>query len=112
MSETSAFGSGQPQAAGTQSIQTRTATVEGLQLHHTTLNAEIAENSLGILLRGSAVSALNVVFMPRREPRSSRLHGHFNAQDTGTRQSPTLTDNAAWAAARRATGTRYGDALT
>src|SRR5262245_4346444 len=27
-------------------------------------------------------------------------------------QSPTLTDSAAWAAARRATGTRYGDELT
>ena len=29
-----------------------------------------------------------------------------------TAQSPTLTDSAACAAARRATGTRYGEALT
>jgi pimeloyl-ACP methyl ester carboxylesterase len=36
MSETSAFASGQPQADGVQSIQTRTATVDGLQLHYLT----------------------------------------------------------------------------
>ena len=50
-----------------------------------------------VITIGSAAQVRGSALSPESEPE---------------RQSPTLTDSAACAAARRATGTRYGDALT